>query len=318
MRKNRQRPGLSLIASLLAASIHFILPLVARGQAEDSSGEIQPDRIQQSRNPALQTWEGDLVGQDSYEPGSYAQIEAVPNPGFAFEKWEGDTVQNPEEAKTIVSMRDHRQIKPVWKRLWNIIAQPDRKEAGSVEGGGVYPNGAEVTLSAEPNEGFKFLNWEGRGIRPEEKEELTTTIVADGNHNIVARFQNDDSQDQQDQQQDQDEQQDQQDQQEQEDQQDDQDQEEPEEQQDQDDRQEPDEPDPEEQDDREEPETEEENEQEDSPPEEPQVPPNEPQPVQMTLEEALRLLEAMEDDEKKLPLFIVQPPDPRTDPKKDW
>jgi len=37
----------------------------------------------------------------------------------------------------------------------------------------------------------------------------------------------------------------------------------------------------------------------------------------MTPEEAVRLLEAMEDGEKKLPLFIVQPPN-KKDSEKDW
>ena len=309
MRKSKQRLAPSLTAVLLASLMHATFPIFARGQAEDPSREIPPHQIQQSRNPALQTWEGDLVGQDSYKPDSYAQIEAVPNPGFTFERWEGETVQDPEQAKTFVAMRDHRQIKPVWKRIWNVIAQPDQKDAGIVEGGGAYPDGTEVTLSVEPNEGFTFLNWEGRGIRPEEKEEPTTTIVADGDHNIVARFQNE-NQDQQNQQ-DQDDQQDQQDQQ-------NQDESEPEEQPPEPESEQDDPSEPEEQDDREEPQPEEENEGEDAPPEEQQVPPNEPQPVQMTPEEALRLLEAMEGDEKKLPLFIVQPPDPRRDPKKDW
>ena len=299
------QPAVAPVGGSLLPLCVFVPLCLCAFVAQAQSAEIPPDQIQQSRNPALQTWEGDLLGQDSYKPGSIAQIEAVPNPGFTFDRWEGDTVLDPEEAKTFVDMEDHRQIKPVWKRIWNVIAQPDRKEAGKVEGGGAYPDGAEVTLSAEPNEGFTFLNWEGRGIRPEEKEEPTTTIVADGDHNIVARFQNDESQNQNDQQ-NQDNQQDQQDQDDQQDQQD------------QDDQQDRDESEPEEQDDGEEPQPEEENEGEDSPSEEPQVPPDEPQPVQMTLEEALRLLDAMEDDEKKLPLFIVQPPDPRRDPKKDW
>ena len=315
MSKKRLEPFLSAV--LLAASTHFIFPALGWGQVEEGLGEIPPDRVQQSRNPALQTWEGDLSGQDSYKPGFYAQIEAVPNPGFAFERWEGGPVRDPEEAKTFVAMEDHRKIKPIWKRIWNVIAQPDRKEAGKVEGGGAYPDGAEVTLSAEPNEGFTFLHWEGRGIRPEEKEELTTTILADGDHDIVARFQNDeqDEQDQQDNQDDQDDQ-DQDDQQDQQEEQDDQDRNDQEDPNESDPEEQPQEP--EEQNEEEEPQPEEENEGEEPPPEEAQVPPEEPQPVQMTLDEALRLLDAMEDDEKKLPLFIVQPPDPRADPKKDW
>lgn len=305
---SKQRLELILTAALLATSTHFIFPALAWGQVEEGLGKIPPEKVQQSRNPALQTWEGDLSGQDSYKPGFFAQIEAVPNPGFAFERWEGGPVHNPEEAKTFVDMEDHRKIKPIWNRIWNVIAQPDRKEAGKVEGGGAYPDGAEVTLSVEPNEGFTFLGWEGRGIRPEEKEELTTTILADGDHDIVARFQND-NQDQQDNRNDQQDQQDQ----DQNDQQDQEDQEDPNESEPEEQPQEP-----EEQDEEDEPQPEEENEGNEPPPEEAQVPPEEPQPMEMTLDEALRLLEAMEDDEKKLPLFIVQPPDPRADPKKDW
>ncbi len=307
----------------LAALVNPICPIFAQEQPKDLLTEIPQDQIQQSRNRGLEIWEGDLFGQDSYKPGSYAQIEAVPNPGFEFEKWEGDSVQNPNAAKTVVIMQEHLNIKPVWKRIWNVIAQSDNKQAGKVEGGGKYPDGAEVTLSAEPNEGFKFLGWEGRGIRQEEKEDLTTTLVADGHHDVVARFENENQDQDQDQNQDQqDQNQDQQDQDESEqDQQDREQNQDPSEQDQQPPEPEPEEEDPaepEEQDGQEEPQTEEQTEGEDAPAEEQQVPPSQPTPVQMTPEEALRLLEAMEDDEKKLPLFIVQPPDPNKDPKKDW
>ncbi|MCZ6674158.1 MAG: hypothetical protein O7C75_14605 [Verrucomicrobia bacterium] len=151
---------------------------------------ISEEDIQQSRNRGLETWEGSLFGQDSYKPDSYAQIEVVPNPGFEFEKWEGPNIANPTEAKTFVTMAVHTNIKPHYRRIWNVIAAPDNKEAGKVKGSGDFPDGSDVTLTVEPNEGFKFLGWEGNGINEEEKEELMITITVDGDHDIVARFEN--------------------------------------------------------------------------------------------------------------------------------
>ena len=323
-----------------------LLPATAQQQAPVPGIELPAeDAIQQGRNKGVPTWEGTLFGQDSYRPGSYAQIEVVANPGFEFEHWEGAQVANVDEAKTFVTMADHASIKAHYKRIWNVIAAPDNKEAGEVKGSGDYPDGTSVKLSVKPNDGFKFLGWEGKGINEEEKEALETTIIADGDHDIVARFenenqdensgggggggdsdQNEDSDENQDE--DQEQNQDESEQDQNEDQQD-----EGEDEQDQnegDEDEQPQEPEageddpaePEEGED--EPAEPEEGEQPESPSGEEEAPAQEtpaggqPLSMQMTPEEATRLLEAMEDGEKKLPLFIVTPPDQKKDNKKDW
>ena len=117
---------------------------------------IPEDQIQQGRNKGVETWEGTLFGQDSYKPGSYAQIEVVPNPGFEFEKWEGENIADAMEAKTFVQMDEHVSIKPHYKRIWNVIAAPDNKEAGEVKGSGNYPEGSEVTLTVSPTKDSSF------------------------------------------------------------------------------------------------------------------------------------------------------------------
>ena len=302
---------------------------------------IPEDQIQQGRNKGVETWEGTLFGQDSYKPGSYAQIEVVPNPGFEFEKWEGENIADAMEAKTFVQMDEHVSIKPHYKRIWNVIAAPDNKEAGEVKGSGNYPEGSEVTLTVEPNEGFKFLGWEGKGIDEATKEELQTQITVEGDHDIVARFEQDgdgdgggggggggggDSDQNEDENQDQEDQQNQNESEPNEEPSDEEEQ--PQEPQDQNgDEELPQEPEPGE-DEPAEPEDGDEQgnegeEQSQEPGGEDEAPVGEgpeggqPIPMQMTPEEAVRLLEAMEDGEKKLPLFIVQPPD-KKDSKKDW
>ncbi|MDA0348442.1 MAG: hypothetical protein O3C43_16825 [Verrucomicrobia bacterium] len=298
------------------------------------SEAIPAEAIQQGRNRGVETWEGTLFGQDSYKPGSYAQIEVVPNPGFEFEKWAGETVADLKAPKTFVTMNEHTKVKPFYKRIWNVIGAPDKKEAGEVKGSGNFPDGSEVKLSVTPNEGFKFLGWNGKGVDEEKKEELEITITVDGDHDIVATFEQDgdgdggggggggDSNENQDESEDQEqneEPQDPQDQNQDESEQNEDEGEQPEQPEDQGGEEEqPQEPEPEEGENQGEQE-----EQGDQGEEEEEAPAGEgpkggqPIPMQMTPEEAVRLLEAMEDGEKKLPLFIVQPPN-KKDSKKDW
>jgi len=280
---------------------------------------ITEEDIEQSRNRGIETWEGTLFGQDSYKSGSYAQIEALPNPGFEFDKWEGQRIADATQSKTFVVMEDHLDVRPHFRRIWNVIAAADQKEAGNVTGGGDYPDGSEVKLTVQPNPGFDFLGWEGKGIREGEKEELETYIIVDGDHDIIARFENQD----QDQDQNQDQKNDQNENQSDENQSDEnQDQRDPGEQEEQPQEPESGENEPQEPEknegDQEQPESPEKEEGQETPTDEGPAPKGQPVPLQMTPEEAVRLLEAMEGDEKKLPLFIVTPNDPKKDSKKDW
>ena len=337
------RGRLLLGACGLFASLSF-------AQQPPVSPEMVPEEvIQQGRNRGVETWEGTLFGQDSYKPGSYAQIEVVPNPGFEFEKWEGETVADLEAPKTFVTMDEHTKVKPFYKRIWNVIGAPDKKEAGEVKGSGNFPDGSGVKLTVTPNEGFKFLGWNGKGVDEEKKEELEISITVDGDHDIVATFEQDgdggggggDSDENQDESEDQEENENEEEQEPQ-----DQDESESEQNEDQGDQEEqpeqpedqggeeeqPQEPEPGEEEPAEPEEGEDQGDQEEQGGEEqqPEAPGGEeeapagegpeggqPIPMQMTPEEAVRLLEAMEDGEKKLPLFIVQPPN-KKDSKKDW
>ena len=42
----------------------------------------------------------------------------------------------------------------------NLVAGPN----GSVSEGGTYDFGSEISISANPNDGFKFIGWDGGGF----------------------------------------------------------------------------------------------------------------------------------------------------------
>ena len=65
-----------------------------------------------------------------------------------------------------------------------IVANPE--EGGEVEGAGTYLQGTEVTLTAIPNEGYIFLNWEIDDEIVSTDEEYTFVVVEDGEY--IANF----------------------------------------------------------------------------------------------------------------------------------
>lgn len=69
---------------------------------------------------------------------------------------------------------------------WSIEAVPNPVEGGTVTGNGLYWTGEECALTAEPADGYVFVNWTENG------EEVSTanpyTFPVNGNRNLVANF----------------------------------------------------------------------------------------------------------------------------------
>ena len=69
---------------------------------------------------------------------------------------------------------------------YGIMATVNPMNAGAVTGAGTYNDGEEVTLTATPNEGYKFVNWTENDTIVSEEAEFT--FVVKGNRNFVANF----------------------------------------------------------------------------------------------------------------------------------
>ncbi|MFO7725995.1 MAG: VWA domain-containing protein [Oceanipulchritudo sp.] len=263
-----------------------------------------------------------------FEEYSIVPITAQPRPGFEWENWTGDGIQDPEAMETTIALTADRVAIASMKRVWNLVIIPTPEEGGTVEGAGNHPVGSTVPISASPSDGFRFEGWEGPGVEDPASPESRVTVTSE-EHTLFARFAQEDQEDQQDQEQDQQDQQDQE--QDQQDQEQDQqengdpgDQDEP--QDPQDDEREPEE-DPGEQEDTASDESE--PEEAESPPQEEADPPEageeraetEAVPGEMSREEARQLLRALSENERFLPAGerSREPQEgPRRPTGKDW
>ena len=66
------------------------------------------------------------------------------------------------------------------------MATVNPMNAGAVTGAGTYNDGEEVTLTATPNEGYKFVNWTENDTVVSGEAEFT--FVVKGDRNLVANF----------------------------------------------------------------------------------------------------------------------------------
>lgn len=99
----------------------------------------------------------------SFVRGSKVELEAVPEPGWVFEGWEGDVMgsENPKDV-TVTSDMTIRAVFSNTNATYTLSVSPSG--AGSVQVDPVqnnYKRGSQVTLTAQPAEGSLFSHWDG-------------------------------------------------------------------------------------------------------------------------------------------------------------
>ena len=92
------------------------------------------------------------------------QLTATPNDHCHFVKWSDGSTQNP---RTVQVTQDSTFTAVFAIDEHNVIVNQNLSEAGVVTGDGVYEYGANVTLTATPNDHYHFVKWDdGNGENP--------------------------------------------------------------------------------------------------------------------------------------------------------
>ena len=133
--------------------------------------------IVESQNPDM----GTVLGGGFYPNGSEVQIRAIPYDGYRFVDWNDGSTENPRTLIVNYSRYFSARFMPemVYYSLTATSADPSM---GTVLGSGTYEAGAEVTLTATANEGYRFVGWQdGNADNPR-----TVTVTADATY--IATF----------------------------------------------------------------------------------------------------------------------------------
>ena len=99
---------------------------------------------------------GSVTGGGSYDYGTMASIEAVPETGFRFTQWNDENTQNPRQ----VAVTGDATYTAFFEQItYTVTAVPNNALYGTVDGSGVYNYGATVTLEANAEDGYHFVSW---------------------------------------------------------------------------------------------------------------------------------------------------------------
>lgn len=125
--------------------------------------------------------------QGEYEVNRKLEISATPNEHWVFSKWEGDFEGTDNPA--IIEMDSDKDIAAIFvKRDYPLTIEINGE--GTVEEEVIqqkttdYPHGTTVKLTAKPESGWEFENWQGDF----EGSESEIIVTIDGNTEIIANF----------------------------------------------------------------------------------------------------------------------------------
>ena len=106
-------------------------------------------------NVSCNAEQGSVTGSGSYNYLSNRTIEAIPNYGYHFAKWNDGNTDNP---RTFVLTKDTTFTAQFAPNQYTLSLQCDENQ-GTVEGAGVFDYLTEVQISATPAYGYHFSSW---------------------------------------------------------------------------------------------------------------------------------------------------------------
>jgi len=119
----------------------------------------------------------------TYNVGANVTLTATPVAGYRFDHWEGDV--DSTEATITITMNGNKTVSAIFIKQDTLTVTVSPAGGGTVTpAGGIYDDGATVTLTATAAAGYKFDHWEGDASGTD----ATITIAMNGNKTVTAVF----------------------------------------------------------------------------------------------------------------------------------
>lgn len=122
---------------------------------------------------------GQTSGSGVYEENSIATLSATANNGYYFVQWSDGNTDNP---RTVTVTGNAAYTAIFAAQSYNVSVTPNNAAYGSTTGSGSYTYGSTAAISAIPNNGYRFLNWNDGNTATERNITVTRDM------NFIATF----------------------------------------------------------------------------------------------------------------------------------
>ena len=112
-----------------------------------------------SENGESQTYQRALVNAGSYDGMRHQQFLIIDRDFDGVEDLYDQDINEEDIAQRYAELKKKKGKKPVTPQTFSVHA--DDTEGGEIMGAGEYNEGEKVTLSANPQEGYRFVSWSG-------------------------------------------------------------------------------------------------------------------------------------------------------------
>ena len=129
---------------------------------------------------------GDLTGAGVYVSGSSVTVVATPSPGYALTGWTGGEACSSAVLTCQVTMDGDKAVAANFSPKFTLTANAAPSVGGTVTGGGSYPSGTSVPVTAAPNAGYTLSGWTGTGACS--GTVLTCLVTMNGAKSVTANF----------------------------------------------------------------------------------------------------------------------------------
>lgn len=136
---------------------------------------------------------GTVSGGGTYQSGASVTVTATPSNNYQFVEWRESGNQVSTSASYMFSATTNRTLMAVFERTetpptpsYTVNVSADPAASGSVSGGGSFQRGASATISATPNDGYRFVCWRENGEAVSFNSSYTFSVS--GNTTLTAVF----------------------------------------------------------------------------------------------------------------------------------
>ncbi len=127
--------------------------------------------------------------EGTYEHGTEVTVEATADEGWSFDSWTGDVPGDEEGTEITITMDADKDITAVFEQVEKVEYELtiDIMGEGTTdpsEGTHSYEEGTTLTIEAESDEGYEFINWTG----DYSSEKKSIDIAMEENMSVTANF----------------------------------------------------------------------------------------------------------------------------------